>query len=443
VAFLLLLAAAVAPAASGADRVVRVATLNADIDPVTANYVIGQIHAAEDQHAAAFVLELDTPGGLSTSMDSIVSAELASPIPIVVWIAPAGARGASAGFFILQGSDIAAMVPVSNTGSATPINSSGSNLSSDLRGKAINDARAKVHALAEQHGRNGELAEKAVEPKSASCPNCPMNWTATQAHRQNIIDVVAPTLQSLLRQIDGMHLTFKHQTVDVSGARVETHQMSFQDRLLDVLIDPNLIVLLFLGGLAGIAFELTHPGIVLPGLLGVVSFILALLGLSVIPFSWTGVALILVGIVLLGLEAHVQAHGAFAAVGVLALALGAIIVFRVNGAPGASTPLVLAITLSLAAFVLVVVRKSMLARRLPVTTGIAELVGATAVVRTPLTPRGQVFLHGERWAAVTDDEQPIERGQTVQVVSVDGLLLHVAPERNGQTGEKPTLVEGA
>ncbi len=203
--------ATAAPAATPNHQpVVRVATLSAEINPVSANWVVSQIHAAEDQHAAAFVLQLDTPGGLSDSMEQIIHAELAAKLPVVVYVWPEGARAASAGFVILQAADVAALAPTTNAGSAIPISSTGSNIGSDLRSKIINDARAQVRALATAHGRNATLAEGAVTPRSAACPSCPLNWTAHEAVAANVADVVAANLPDLLQKIDGRTLTFKH-----------------------------------------------------------------------------------------------------------------------------------------------------------------------------------------------------------------------------------------
>jgi membrane-bound serine protease (ClpP class) len=407
---------------------VRVSTLRADIDPVTANWLVDQIHAANDDHAAAIVIQLDTPGGLSTSMDDIVRAELASKVPVIVFVNPAGSRAASAGFFLLQASDVAAMNPVSNTGSATPISSSGSNIDSDLRGKVINDAVAKIRALAAEHGRDPDEAAKAVRPKDRTCQSCPMNWSARSAVSAHVADVIASSVPQLLQQVDGRQLAYKHTTLHVADAQLVRAGLPLQDRLLEILIDPNLIYLLFLGGIAGIVFELTHPGIVLPGLIGGVSLVLALLGLSIVPFSWAGVALLVLGVGLLVAEAHVPAHGAFAGVGILAFALGGIILFRVPGSAGqVNVPLVLTVTVVLAIALLLVVQRVVQARHLPVSTGFAELVGAPAVVKTPLQPHGQVFVHGERWRAEPVEGFEPHVGEPVRIVSVDGLRVTVGP----------------
>jgi membrane-bound serine protease (ClpP class) len=422
--------ATAAPAATTDPRpVVRVATLSAEINPVSADWVVSQIHAAEHQHAAAFVLRLDTPGGLSDSMEQIVHAELAANVPVVVYVWPEGARAASAGFVIMQAADVAALAPTTNAGSAIPISSDGSNIGSDLRSKIINDARAEVRALATSHGRDATLAEGAVTPRSAACPSCPRNWTAREAVAAHVADVVAPTLPSLLQQIDGRTLSFKHLTVHVAGARIDYHGLPWNLELLLILTNANLLALLFLFGIVGIVFEVTHPGIVLPGLLGGVSLLLALLGLSIVPFSWAGLALLGLGLVLLAAEAHVPAHGAFAGVGLLSAALGAFVLFRVDNSPyGSISPIpIVIVTASIGALMLVVIRKVIAARQAPpLSAGSEALVGAHATALTAISPRGQVLVGGERWLAIADggSHQP---GDELVVTSVDGLKLHVAP----------------
>jgi membrane-bound serine protease (ClpP class) len=423
--------ATAAPAASSNHPpVVRVATLDAEINPVSADWVVSQIHAAEDQHAAAFVLRLDTPGGLSDSMEEIVQAELAARLPVVVYVWPEGARAASAGFVIMQAADVAALAPTTNTGSAIPISSSGSNLGSDLRSKIINDARAEVRALATDHGRNAALAEGAVRPSSAACRACPRNWTAREAVRVHVADVVASSVPDLLAQIDGRRLGFKQLTVHVADARIDAHGLGWTTRLLLILTNANLLGLLFLLGIVGVAFELAHPGIVLPGLVGGVSLLLALLGLSIVPFSWAGLALLGLGLVLLAAEAHVPTHGAFASVGLVSAALGSFILFRVDGSPyGTISPVVIVIvTAAVGTLFLVIVRKVVAARLAPPwAAGTEALLGARVTALTPLTPRGQVGIDGERWLAIADDG-PHAEGERLIVRSVDGLTLHVAPE---------------
>jgi membrane-bound serine protease (ClpP class) len=428
-----LAALALAPGAAAEAPHVRVVVLDADVDPVTADWVVDEIHAARDAHDDAIVLELDTPGGLLTSMREITQAELRSPVPILAFVAPSGARAASAGFFLLQAGDIAAMVPASNTGAATPIDMGGGNVGSDLRAKLIHDAQAQVRFLAEGSGRNATAAAQAVEPKSAACPRCPRSWTAAEALEENVIDLVAADVPALLAASDGRVTVRKNLRLELTGATVERRELPLQLRLLDILLDPNLLTLLFLGGILGIAFELTHPGIVLPGLLGAVSLLLAVLGLSIVPFSWAGIALLVFGLVLLALEGHTPAHGAFAAVGALAVLLGGVILFRVDGSPYGTTSfwLVLGIAGALGLLAAVVVTRIWQIRRLPARGAGVALVGEAAVALTALRPSGQVLVQGERWQArlSTGSAEP---GERVRVTGQRGLVLEVELEPAAQ-----------
>jgi membrane-bound serine protease (ClpP class) len=420
---------ALAPGAAAKTPHVRVVVLDADIDPVTADWVVGEIHDGAKAHDSAVVLELETPGGLLESMRKITQAELRSPVPIVAFVAPSGARAASAGFFVLEAADVAAMVPASNTGAATPIDMGGGNVGSDLRAKLVHDSEAQMRFLAGGSGRNASAAAQAVEPKSSACPNCPRSWTAAEALHDHVIDLVAADLPSLLSKLDGRVTVRKHLRLSLAGASSERHELPLQLRLLDILLDPNLITILFLGGILGIAFELTHPGIVLPGLLGTVALLLSLLGLSIVPFSWAGIALLVFGIALLGLEAHSPAHGAFAAVGTLSLLLGGVLLFRVDNSPYGTTSfwLVLAIAGSLALISMYVISRVWAARRLPPRGPGVTLVGELATVVTRLQPRGQVLVHGERWQAELPEGEA-EPGDHVRITAQHGLTLEVVRE---------------
>jgi membrane-bound serine protease (ClpP class) len=426
---------ALAPGASAAKPAVRLVVLDADVDPVTADWVVDEIHAAERAHDDAVVLELDTPGGLLTSMRKITQAELRSRIPVIAYVAPSGARAASAGFFLLQAADLAAMVPASNTGAATPIDMGGGNVGSDLRGKLIHDSEAQVRFLARGSGRNAAAAAQAVEPKSAACLRCPRSWTAAEALRDHVIDLVAADLPALLARSDGRTTVRKHLRLTLAGASVDRHELPLQLRVLDVLLDPNLITILFLAGILGIAVEVTHPGLVLPGLLGAVSLILALLGLAIVPFSWAGIALFGFGIVLLVLEGHVPAHGAFAAVGTLSLLLGAVILFRVDGSPYGTTSFWLALAMagSLGLISLFFLTRIWQARHLPARGGVS-LVGRPATVATALHPAGQVLINGERWQARIASGDA-EAGERVRVTGQHGLVLDVEREAADPTAQ--------
>ena len=290
----LLLAGAVlafAPSASAAVPRVLAIHFDAEVNPVTQNYLCHNLsQAAKDGYAAA-VIVLDTPGGLLESKDKIVLCELNAKLPVLVWVGPDGATAGSAGVWIAQAADYLGMAPQTNIGSSTPIDSGGSNIGSDLRRKLINHEAASLRALAQSHGRNVRWADRAVRVAT--------NATAEEALKLNVIEAVAPTIPSLLEQSDGVKTKPKGYTLHLAGAQIHDVHLGFFTRLLNTLIDPNILPLLFLAGLAGIGFEIFHPGVVLPGALGAVALVTALFGFSVLPISWGGVLLMLLGVALL------------------------------------------------------------------------------------------------------------------------------------------------
>jgi membrane-bound serine protease (ClpP class) len=389
-----------------------------EVNPVTQDYLTSRIsRAARDGYDAAVIL-LDTPGGLSTSMKKIYTAELQAKLPVIVYVSPDGARAASAGVWIAQAADVLAMAPASNIGSSTPIDSSGQNLGSDLRRKVVNDAAASLTALAATHKRNTTWPALAVRKAS--------NLTAEQALRMNVIDVVAPTLPALLKKLDGYHTKDPQRpyTLHLAGAHIDHAKPGFFTRLLNTLIDPNILSLLFLAGIAGIGFEIFHPGVVLPGALGGISLLTALFGFSVLPISWSGLALILLGVTLLVIDAHVTSHGALTLTGLLSLGIGMVMLFHNAPAPYSnrtSLPLVLSITIALGLVWAFALSKAVQARRSPVSVSPLRVVGADAVVRAP----GQVFVEGELWRAHRADGRALVPGEHVQVEAVDGLDLTV------------------
>ncbi|HJX47410.1 MAG TPA: hypothetical protein VJ375_06155, partial [Gaiellaceae bacterium] len=253
-----------------------------EVNPVTQDYLTHQLSQAASKHYDAAVILLDTPGGLSSSMKTIYTAELNAKLPVIVYVSPDGARAASAGVWISQAADVLAMAPTTNIGSSTPIDSSGANLGSDLRRKVINDAAASLTALAAAHHRNTTWPAKAVRVAS--------NLTSSEALHMNVIDLVAPSLPALLDKLDGYHTKDAERpyTLHLAGAQVDTVKPGFFTRLLNATIDPTIISLLFLAGIAGIGFEIFHPGVVLPGALGGIAFLTALFGFSVLPISWSG-----------------------------------------------------------------------------------------------------------------------------------------------------------
>jgi membrane-bound serine protease (ClpP class) len=414
-------AALLVPAAHAATppRVLAVEFDN-DVNPVTAAYVVDQIERANDERYDAVVILLDTPGGLADAMKDIYEAELASKVPVIVYVAPDGARAASAGVWIGQAGDILAMAPQTNLGSSTPVSASGGEIPSDLKRKVVNDAAKSLRAITEEHGRNGDWAEAAVRKAD--------NLTARQALRMNVIDEIAPTLPALLNKVDGQTTTPKGIVLNTAGARVETVEMSFWKRILDILIDPNLIVILMSVGLLGITIELWSPGLILPGTVGAISLVIGLFGLQVLPISLAGLLLMLLAAGFFIAEMFVTSHGALALAGAVAFVIGSLMLFDPAGdAYQVSLPVALAVAATMAVMVGLAVAKIVQVRRAGVVTGQEELIGQVGVVRQALDPEGVVFVHGELWRARTEGGT-VEPGETVRVEALDdGLTLRVAP----------------
>jgi len=387
-----------------------------EINPVTQDYLTSQLSRAADDHYDAAVILLDTPGGLSTSMKTIYQAELASKIPVIVYVSPEGARAASAGVWVAQAADVLAMAPTTNIGSSTPIDSSGQNLGSDLRRKVINDSVASLTALAAANQRNTTWPAKAVRQAS--------NLTAAQALHMNVIDFIAPTLPALLNKLEGYTTKNPHRqfTLHLAGAQIDTVKPGFVTRFLNTIINPNLISLLFLLGVIGLIFEVLHPGVVLPGALGAVSLVLALYGFSVLTPSWGGLALMLLGIALLVIDLHAPTHGVLTIGGLIALLFGLALLFQNEpGVYRVNLWLILGIGAAIAIFWAFATGKALRAQRLPVETGVHKMVGQTAEVRGP----GLVFVDGALWQAHTADDSDLVPGEEVEVEAVEGLQLTV------------------
>jgi membrane-bound serine protease (ClpP class) len=398
---------ALALGASGKPKVL-VIHFPLEVNPVTSSYVDHQLHRAESGHYNAAVIVLDTPGGLSESMRTIVKNEVSLKIPVIVYVSPQGSRAASAGVWITEAGDVAAMAPQTNIGSSTPIDSSGQNISSDLRRKVINDAVASLKSLMRYHGRNEAWAALAVRKAS--------NLTEYEAKQQNVVDVLAPTLPALLDKIDGRTTVGKKLVVHTAGAELVQVHPGFFTRLLNALIDPNLIPLLFLAGLAGIGFEIFHPGVVLPGALGAVSLLLALFGFAVLPISWAGLALLILGAALLVIDVHVVTHGALTVAGLISMVVGSLLLFHNAPAPygNVNTPLLIAVALAIGGFWAFAISKAMSVRRRPVSVGPQTMVGEVGEARRD----GLVFVNGELWRAKTPDGEPLRPGQRVRVAAI-------------------------
>jgi membrane-bound serine protease (ClpP class) len=415
---LLLVGALLAFASSAAAATPRVLAIHfdAEVNPVTQNYLCDNLsRAAKDGYAAA-VIVLDTPGGLLQSKDKIVLCELNAKLPVLVWVGPNGATAGSAGVWIAQAADYLGMAPQTNIGSSTPIDSSGGNIGSDLRRKLINHEAATLRVLAQSHGRNVQWADRAVRVAT--------NATATEALQMHVIDAVAPTLPSLLQQADGVKTKPRGYTLHLAGAQIHHVHLGFFTRILNTLIDPNILPLLFLAGLAGIGFEIFHPGVVLPGALGAVALVTALFGFSVLPISWGGLLLMLLGVGLLVADVHVTSHGALTVAGLISIAVGSIMLFQNAQGFHTSKPLVIGIAVTLGAVWAFAISKAVEVRHRPVAVGAQLIPGSVGEVRD----NGLVFVNGELWQARTRSGHELRPGQRVRVESLDGLVLTVRPE---------------
>ena len=393
-----------------------------DVNPVTQDYLTDEIARANRDHYDAVAIIMDTPGGLSESMRTIVKAELASKVPVIVYVSPDGARAASAGVWIGQAADILAMAPQTNIGSSTPIDVGGGNIQSDLRRKIINDAAASLQTLAKNHERNAQWARLAVTKAS--------NLTEYQALQRNVIDVIAPSLPGLLNKVDGRKTVPKGIVLHTADAEVTQVQMSLWKEILDTLIDPNLIVLLLSLGVLGITIEILHPGLIFPGTLGAISLITAMFGLQVLPVSWAGVLLMVLAACFFIADLYLPTHGALTLAGLASFVVGALMLFDPAGsAYSTSLWVVLGIAVTIGVLFAFVITKVVQARRAKPKTGVEELRGEIGVVRRQLDPDGLIFVRGELWRAHSTGGR-VAMGEQVRVLQIgDDLRLDVAPAR--------------
>lgn len=419
-AALALFAAVLVPSAwaqdDGGDRPhVLVVEFENDVNPVTQDYLTDQIKRANKGDYDAMVIELDTPGGLSESMRKIVKAQLASKLPVITYVSPDGARAASAGVWIGQASDILAMAPTTNIGSSTPISIGGENIQSDLRRKVVNDAAASLIALTASHGRNAVWAGQAVRKAS--------NLTARQALRKNVIDVVSPTLPRLLNEIDGRKTVPKGFVLHTADAELTTVKMGFWKRLLDRLIDPNLISLMLTLGVLGIVVELWNPGLIFPATFGVLCLAIAFFGLDVLPISWSGLILIIAAFAFWITELMVPvSHGALTVAGAVCFVFGSLLLFEPAGSGyQVSWAVALAVAGCASIFFALVLSSVLGVRRRPASVGPETIVGAKGQVRRD----GYVAVRGELWRARDAESEPLREGDEVEVVGREGLGLVV------------------
>jgi membrane-bound serine protease (ClpP class) len=419
------------PAQSAQQGIAYSIQLQSTIDPATQQWISSALDDAASEHAKIAIIRLDTPGGLIDSLRAIVQDMESAPMPVVVYTYPNGARAASAGAYMTEAADVAAMAPETNIGSATPIAIGPTGGSQDLTRKIVNDAAASMRALASVHGRNPELAQELVTKAT--------NLTAQEALHAGLIDFIAPSQEALLRKIDGFHVQGpKAQVLHTAGLQIENHDLPLQYQLLEIIVNPNISYLLLLAGIVGIAIELFSPGLIIPGTLGAVSFLLGLYGSSQLPVNFVGVVLLVLGVGMLLAEAHFGTHGILGISGVIALAAGGLLLYNTGTSAFEISPwLVITVAVVLGGGIAVVVQRVVRARRLPKRAGWEELVGEVAEVRRRLDPLGQVYLEGALWAARLRGEygahpQGAGVGSRVRVESVEGLTLQVTPlDANG------------
>lgn len=426
--------------------------LSGSIDAATEGWIGSALDQAAEDGAPLAIVRIDTPGGLESSMREIVRDILEAPMPVVTYVAPNGARAASAGAFITEAGDVAAMSPQTNIGSASAIKSNGEDIGGTLGVKIENDAAAFIRALAESHGRDGALPERMVTEAE--------NATAQEALDADAIDLIASDQDELLAELDGFRVAGpKAQTLHTTGLAIEQRQVSFQYQLLGVIVDPTVVFLLLLVGVIGIAIELFSPGLVIPGAVGVVSLLLGIYGSSQLPVTAIGVTLLVVGVALIIAEAHLATYGIVGAMGVIAIGASGLLLFNTDtSAVEVSAPLVIALAVVFGGGLALAITKVVAARRGPVQAGREELVGAVGDVRVPLAPVGQVYLDGALWratlaegAAEGEYARVRERGARVRVEAVEGLTLRVRPQpqapgqtgQAGQTGQTGQTEEGA
>jgi membrane-bound serine protease (ClpP class) len=389
------------------------------INPATAKFIVDSIDQATQQGGQCLIIQLDTPGGLMESMRMIVKKELASTIPIIVYVAPSGARAASAGVFVTLAAHIAVMAPGTHIGAAHPVTLGAEGKESKtMTEKIVNDTVSYIKTIAKTRGRNVDWAEKAVV-KSVSI-------TEEEAVKLNVVDFIIPDLRTLLTKIDGRVVKFDGvtRTLHTKGIEPQPIQMSWRDRLLDIISNPTIAYILLMLGIYGIFFELSSPGAILPGVVGGIFLILAFYALQMLPVNYAGLALIFFGIILFIAEIKVVSHGLLAVGGVISLLLGSIMLFHTpTEYMRISMSVIIPAVLVSAAFFIFAVTKAINARLKKPTTGMEGLIGEVGIASTPVSPEGKVSIHGEFWNVVS--EQNIEKGAKVQVIGVANLRLKV------------------
>ena len=408
------------PLPARAGSLVLLATYDGVINPVSVEYLHDALASAQESGAQALIISLNTPGGLDTSMRLIIKDITGATIPVVVYVSPSSGRAASAGVFITMAAHVAAMAPGTNIGAAHPVAMGGGEMDRTMKEKVENDSVAYIKSIAEQRGRNVAWAEDAVR-KSVSV-------TEREALKLKIVDLVVEDMPALLKQLDGRTIPLQSgpTVLHTADAAVREFPMGLRLELLKTLSDPNIAYLLMTIGTIGIMAELYNPGAILPGIVGAISLILAFYSFQSLPVNYAGVLLFLLGLVFFILEASVTSYGLLAIGGVIAMLLGSVMLIKTDVEfLQISWSVILPVVALAAAFSLFMVGMGVRAMRRRPATGREEMVGLVGIVKTALTPHGQMAVHGELWEAISD--RPLQPGDKAEVIRVDGLRLYVKP----------------
>ncbi|MEE8621206.1 MAG: nodulation protein NfeD [Syntrophobacteria bacterium] len=406
------------PLSLAGDKHIKVLRIEESINPGTAAFLARGATQAVEEDAVLLVVELDTPGGLVTSMRTMIKTIMNVPIPVVVFVSPSGAQAASAGVFVVMAADIAAMAPGTNIGAAHPVVAGGKDMDETMGTKVVNDLVAFIKSIATRRGRNAEWAEEAVR-KSVSI-------TAEEALKLKVIDLVARDMDELLLKLEGWPIQTKEgeKKLALKGLPAERVEENLRDKILKTISNPNIAYLLMLIGMAGLYFELSHPGAIFPGVVGGISLILAFYAFQTLSVNYAGVLLIILGAILFLLEIKVTSYGLLSVGGVICLTLGSIMLFN-TGAPGLriSWSVLIPAVLVISGFFMTVAFLAMRAHMAKPRTGYQGLIGEIAVAKESLAPDGKVFVHGELWNATSEDIVPV--GSKVEVIEVENLWLKV------------------
>src|SRR5216683_3422316 len=413
-------------------QVLRV-VVNDTIQPITEEYIARALDQAQRKNDQAVLIEINTPGGLVDSTRKIIEEITASPVPVIIYVTPSGSRAASAGFFILESADVAAMAPGTNTGAAHPVTLGGGKVDDVMKEKMENDAAALMRSVAAKRGRNVEVAESTVRQSKS--------FTEQEALSQKLIDYVAASEQDLLKQMQGKtvkRFDGKTITLNLAGEPIRPFDMTLKQRILAFIMDPNVAFILLAIGVLALYAEFNHPGAVVPGTVGVVFILLAVFALNLLPTRFAAVVLILASFALFALEAKFSAHGVLAIGGMVTMILGGLLLVDAP-IPEMRVHLLtaLAVSIPLGAITVFLMSIALRARSNKVVTGAQGLVGEIGVAQTPLSPHGKVFVHGELWDAISTVN--VAAGQTVVVRSLDGLRLRVNPSASA-SGAPATIV---